>query len=128
MSRIDKINHQIQRVVAQIIRQEVDNPHLGMISVVRVETTPDLRFCKIFFSVFPENNTQEALATLTNMRVFMRRLLGKELSTKFLPELEFVPDDSIKYSIDIYKLSLKEIPANHSNKPGNYSTYYYMNT
>ena len=116
MSRIDKINHQIQRAVAQIIRQEVDNPHLGMISVVRVETTPDLRFSKIFFSVFPENNTQEALDTLTNMRVFMRRLLGKELSTKFLPELEFVPDDSIKYSIDIYEKieKMKDEPSKDS--------------
>ena len=103
MSRIDKINHQIQRVVAQIIREEVDNPNLGMISVVRVETTPDLRFCKIFFSVFPENNTQEVSDTLNGMAVFIRRLLGKELSTKFLPALEFVPDDSIKYSVDIYE-------------------------
>ena len=117
MARIEKVNHQIQRIVARIIRREVDNPHLGIVSVVRVETTPDLRFCKIFFSVFPENNTEEALATLTGMRVFIRRLLGKELRTRFLPDLEFVVDDSIKYSVDIYeKIEQIKDESDHDSK------------
>jgi ribosome-binding factor A len=103
MGRIDKINHQIQRIVSQIIQEEVDNPHLGMVSVVRVETTPDLQFCKIFFSVFPEQNTENVLSTLQEMRSFIKKLLGKNLRIRFLPDLEFVPDDSIKYSVDIYE-------------------------
>jgi len=103
MSRINKINHQIQRVVSQIIQDEVDNPNLGMISVISVDTTSDLRACKIFFSVFPENNTEAAYQTLLSMRSFIKKLLGINLRIKFLPDIEFIPDDSIKYSVDIYE-------------------------
>ncbi|MBN2121006.1 MAG: 30S ribosome-binding factor RbfA [Candidatus Omnitrophica bacterium] len=103
MGRIGKVNHQIQRIISQIIREEIDNPNLGMVSLVRVETTPDLRFCKVFFSVFPEENTDSAFLTLQKMRGFIRRLLGSRLKIRFLPDIEFVPDDSIKYSVDIYE-------------------------
>ena len=101
MARIDKVNHQIQRVISGIIQEHIDNPNVGMISIVRVETTPDLRFCKIYFSVFPEDNTQEAHETLLSMKNFIKRLLGSNLRIKFLPDIEFVPDESIKYSVDI---------------------------
>lgn len=101
MSRIDKINHQIQRIISQIIQEQIDNPTLGLISVVRVDTTPDLRYCKIFVSVFPEKNTESALSTLVDMKGFIKKLLGANLRIKYLPDIEFVADDSIKYSIDI---------------------------
>ena len=117
MSRIDKINHQIQRIVSQIIREQIDNPNLGMISVVSVDTTSDLRSCKIFFSVFPESNTEVAYKALLSMRSFIRKLLGVNLKIKFLPNIEFVPDDSIKYSVDIYeKIERLKSEFKESNK------------
>ena len=101
MSRIDKVNHQIQRVLSQIIREQVDNPRIGMVSVLRTETTPDLRYCKVYISVFPESAYEEAHQALAKMKGFIKKLLGKELRLKFLPDIEFVSDTSIKYSIDI---------------------------
>ena len=103
MSRLDKVNHQMQRVISEIIREEVDNPNLGMISILRVETTPDLRYSKVYFSVFPDDKVEEAFNTLATMKNFIKRLLGKHIRMKFTPDLEFIPDDSIKYSIDISK-------------------------
>ena len=44
MARIHKVNHQIQRIISQIIQEQIDNPNIGLISIVRVDTTPDLRF------------------------------------------------------------------------------------
>ena len=103
MSRIDKVNHQIQRVISRIIQEEVDNPNLGMISIVKVETTSDLRHSKVYFSVFPDDKAEQALDTLSTMKNFIKKLLGQQVKIKFLPDLEFIHDDSIKYSVDISK-------------------------
>lgn len=103
MSRIDKVNQQIKRIVSRIIKSELDDPRVSLISITRVDTSSDLRFCKIFFSAFPEDNGPRIEEALNQMRGFIRRLLGEEMRIKFLPALEFILDDSIKYSVDIYK-------------------------
>ena len=103
MNRIDKVNNQIRRIISEIIQEQVDNPNLGMISIVQVETASDLRFCRVFFSVFPESGMETAYKTLLSMRGFIKKLLGSHLRIRLLPDIEFVPDDSIKYSVDIYE-------------------------
>ncbi len=101
MYRIDRINHQIQRIISKVIQEEIDNPNIGMVSIVRVETTSDLRHCRVFFSVFPEDNLELVSQTLLSMRSFIKRLLGKNLRIKFLPDIEFISDRSIKYSVEV---------------------------
>ena len=103
MNRKDKVNNQIRKEISEIIREQIDNPSLGMISIMRAETSADLRSCKVFFSVFPDSNTEAAYKTLLDMKGFIKKLLGANLRVKFLPDIEFVPDDSIKYSVDIYE-------------------------
>lgn len=102
MNRIEKVNNQIRKEISQIIRDQVDNPNLGMISITRVETSADLKTSKVYFSVFPESNTESAYKTLLDMKGFIKKLLGGNIRVKFLPDIDFVPDDSIKYSVDIY--------------------------
>lgn len=103
MYRREKINHQIQRVVSRLIQEEIDNPNIGIVSIVRVETTSDLRHCKIFFSVFPEENLELVSQALLSMRGFIKKLLGESLRIKFLPDIEFISDSSIRYSLQIEK-------------------------
>ena len=117
MARIERVNHEIQRIISQIIQEEVDNPNLGMISIIRVDTAADLRTCKIFFSVFPEANTESAFDTLLEMKGFIKKLLGASLKIRYLPDIEFVPDNSIKYSVDIYeKIERLKDELNQDNK------------
>ena len=117
MSRIEKVDHQIQRVISKIIQEEIDNPNLGMISIIRVQTSRDLRTSKVFFSVFPESNTDSAYNTLVTMKNFIKKLLGKYIKMKFLPDIEFIPDDSIKYSVDIYeKIERLKSESEENNK------------
>ncbi len=103
MRRIDKVNSQIHRILAEIIQKEVDDPNLGMISIVAVDTSKDLRYCKVYFSVLPEENLQLARQTLSKMKNFIKKQLSLQLRAKFLPDIGFIPDESIKYSIDISK-------------------------
>jgi len=99
--RMDKVNSEIKHKVADIIRREIDDPHLGLVSITRVRTTSDLRESRIFFSVL-DNDFVKAEKILNSMKGFIRLILGREVRLKILPQLVFVPDDSIKYSVDIY--------------------------
>lgn len=101
MNRTDKINHEIQRALSSIIREELDDPNLGMLSVVRVQTSPDMRNCTVYFSVFPEENAADATNALSRLSKHFRHELARSVKLKYIPELRFKSDDSIKYSIDI---------------------------
>ncbi len=112
--RITRINDEILKEAAGIIRQELKDPRLSsMISVVKAETTPDLKFCKIFVSVMGEEEAKkEALVGLKNAAGFIRRQLAERINLRNTPELQFVLDDSIDYGYRIMKL-IKE--ANKSS-------------
>ena len=100
--RLDKVNAEIKRRVMEIIQQELDDPHLGMVSVTRVNTSADLKNCRIYFSVLNDAEFERTKEILTSMGGFIRKLLGKRMRIKSLPTLVFVPDTSIQYSVDIY--------------------------
>ena len=103
MSRVDKVNHQIQKEIAKIIQNELDNPNIGIVSIVGVRTTPDLRQSKVYFSVFPVDNIDIAQDSLFKMSGFIRRILARNLSMRVVPELTFIKDETINYSINISK-------------------------
>jgi len=112
---MDKVNSEIKHKVADIIRREVDDPHLGLISITRVRTSSDLRESRIFFSVLDDDFTK-AEKILDSMKDFIRLILGKRIRLKILPQLIFVPDDSIKYSVDIYRKIEEVRSAERRNK------------
>jgi ribosome-binding factor A len=99
--RIEKINSQMQKVVMDILQREVDDPALSLLSITRVETALDLHESRIYFSVFDESKLQHANEALNKMSGFIRGHVAKQISMKFLPHLKFIPDDSIRYSIEI---------------------------
>ena len=104
MSRLmARVNQQIKRELSLIIEREIDDPRLGFISIVRVETAKDLSLAKVYFSAYPESDNDLAKDILDDMSKFIRTLLGRRIRLKFLPLLEFIVDDSLKYSVDIYE-------------------------
>lgn len=112
--RTEKVNKELMRQLAQIISREVDDPLMDMLSITRVETTVDLRECKIYFSLFDESKYPEAVNVLDKMNKFIRVHLGRKIRMKFLPELKFIPDNSIKYSVDMYR-KIEEVRKEDSN-------------
>ena len=105
-TRISRINDEILRELSQIIRTEVKDPRIGtMTSIIRVETTQDLKYCKVFVSV-PGNDEEKdsVMKGLKNAGGFIRHLLAERLNLRYTPELTFKLDDSVEYAVRMSKL------------------------
>ena len=94
-NRIGRINEEIQRELSSLIRNVKDPRVSGMISVTAVETTPDLKYCKVFISVLDKSDVAQVLKGLKSAAGYLRRELGRTLNLRNTPQLSFVNDDSI---------------------------------
>ena len=118
-NRIGRINEEIQRELASLIRNVKDPRVSGrMISITAVETTPDLRYAKVYVSMMDKSDTKEVVKGLKSASGWLRRELGRALSLRYTPELQFEQDDSIvKGSHILEMLRNPEVvkPANPAN-------------
>lgn len=95
-SRKDRVAEQIRRELAELIRLEVKDPRVGMVSLTDVEVSPDYAHAKVYFSHLEgEKAVPAVLAGLTRAAGFLRRELGKRIRLHTLPELHFHYDRSI---------------------------------
>ncbi len=119
-NRIGRINEEIQREISSLIRA-VKDPRVaeaGVISVTAVETTPDLKYAKIYVSVLDKSASAQALKGLKSASGWLRRELGRALSLRSTPELSFVRDDSIDkgaHILDMLRDPQVVKPANPAN-------------
>ena len=104
-NRINRINEEIMKELSSLLRT-VKDPRVQdtMISVTRVETTPDLRYTKVYVSFLQEDRAKDAMAGLKSAGGYLRRELGRALSLRYTPELVFQADDSIDKGTHILKL------------------------
>ena len=104
-NKIGRINDDIQRVLAARLR-DVKDPRVqqGMISGTRVETTGDLRYCKVWLSVLGLENEKEFRKGLKSASGWLRRELGATLDLRYTPELVFEVDHSIEYGAHISEM------------------------
>ena len=104
-NRIGRINEEIQRELAQQLRLLKDpRVQKTMVSITHVETTPDLRYAKVYVSVLEEAREKEAMKGLKSAGGWLRRELGQRLQLRYTPELVFELDDSLKYGAHMYDL------------------------
>lgn len=95
-NRIGRINEEIQRELSDLLRSLKDpRVQATMISVTRVETTPDLRYSKIYVSFLDKSKAADALKGLKSAAGYLRRELGAALQLRYTPELQWQEDDSI---------------------------------
>ena len=103
--RIERINDEIARVAADIIRFEMSDPRIGtMVSVVKAETTTDLKFCKISVSVLEDEKNKDVLEALSNGSGFIRKRIAETVNLRHTPEISFILDDSIAYAMRMNQL------------------------
>ena len=104
-NRIGRINEEIQKDLSNLIRNLKD-PRVQdtMISVTRVEATPDLRWAKVYVSFLQEERAKDAMAGLKSAGGYLRRELGSALNLRYTPELNWALDDSITYGAKMMKL------------------------
>ena len=101
-----RINGEVQRELSVIIRQEIKDPRIHMMtSVTQVEVAPDLKTCKAFISVLGnEEEKKNTLAGLRSAEGYIRRYLAKNLNLRNTPEIHFILDDSIEYGVHMSHL------------------------
>jgi len=104
-NRIERINEQIQRELADLIRNLKDpRVHNTMISITRVEATPDLRYAKVYASFLQEDRAADAMKGLKSASGYLRRELSRNMQLRYTPELVWALDDSITYGAKMLKL------------------------
>ncbi len=107
-NRLDKVNELIKHVVAEIIERELSLKAGVFITVAKVDTTPDLRYTRVFVSIFPEKEIDYVIKSLKKEIYRIQGVLNKKLSMRPLPRIEFKIDLTESKADEIEKL-LKEI-------------------
>jgi len=115
--RIARVNDVIRREISELLMREIRDPRLsGLLSVTEVDTSPDLRYAKVFVSVMgseeEKRQVEEGLAAASG---FLRRGLGERLTIRYTPELVFLRDESIERGSRLLEL-INEVAPN--NSPG----------
>ena len=120
-NRIGRINEEIQRELCEQLRRLKDPrvSQTGMVSITRVDTTTDLRYCRVFVSVLDKTQEKDVIRGLKSAAGYLRRELGMAMSLRYTPELQFTADDSIEYGAHILEMlrdPTKVKPANPANE------------
>ena len=104
-NRINRINEEIQKELSNLLRT-VKDPRVQdtMISITRVEPTPDLRYTKVYVSFLQSEKADEAMKGLKSAAGYLRRQLGQHLQLRHTPQLNWALDDSITYGAKMLKL------------------------
>lgn len=107
-----RINGEVQRALAEIIRSEIKDPRIApMTSVVAVEVAPDLKTCKAWISVLGDEKVQaDTLAGLTSAEGYIRGQIAHTINLRNTPQISFIMDQSIAYGVTMSK-RIEEVVA-----------------
>ena len=105
-ARLGRVNEELMKALSQIITYELKNPDVtGMISVTRVKVTPDLKYAKVYVSMFNSKSVEKTMQGLKDSAGFMRSQVARMVNLRITPELVF---DSIEHGERIDNI-LKQI-------------------
>lgn len=105
-NRLIRINQELMFDLSNIFREDLKDPRIDpLTSIVKVDTTPDLKFCKVFVSVMGDEKAQkETMEGLKNSAGHIRSELAHRTNLRNTPQLTFVLDHSIEYGVEISHL------------------------
>ena len=105
-NRLERVNAQIQKEVANIINYELNDPRLEneIISILHVETASDLKYVKIFISIYGSKPKEEILEAIKSASGYIKKLLAPKLDLRVVPTLDFKLDETIDYSEKIEEI------------------------
>ena len=98
-----RINGEVQRVLAEVIRGEIKDPRIcPLTSVVAVEVAPDLKTCKAWISVLGDEEARaNTYKGLKSAEGYIRNRLAKTINLRNTPEITFIMDQSIEYGVNM---------------------------
>jgi ribosome-binding factor A len=113
--RTRRVGEQLQRELATLIRDEISDPRIGMVSISAVEVSRDLSHAKVYFSTLGEQQDADAsLEVLQGAAGYLRRLLGQRLIMRHVPQLHFKQDHSLEQGAHLSALIDSAIRDDHN--------------
>jgi len=117
--RTRRVAEQLQRELATLIRDEVSDPRLGMVSVSAVEVSRDMSHAKVFISTLgSEEEADASLQVLQGAAGYLRRLLGQRLTMRSVPQLHFKQDHSLENGARLSHLIDVAVRGQHRDDDG----------
>ena len=115
--RKNRLSHDMKKEISEIIQTEMKDPRLGFLSIMGVDVAGDLAVAKVYVShLGSEENLKESMDALKSGSGFIRRQLARRFQTRTVPELIFLPDDSIQHGMKISQI-LDEYKAEIPDNP-----------
>lgn len=102
--KIERLNHAFQEEISMILMTEIKDENIKFVTITGVDTTQDLSFAKVYFTVLDDSKKATTLESLNKAASFIRGELSKRVEIRHTPELRFIYDTSIEYGNHIEKI------------------------
>ncbi len=102
--RASRLAGQIQRELAEIIRTQLKDPRVGMVTITDIELSADQSHAKIFFTCLQSGEAEVTRQALVRSAGFLRTRLAQALFTRTVPELHFAYDESVERGMRLSSL------------------------
>jgi ribosome-binding factor A len=118
-SRTQRIGDQMQRELAELIRREVKDPRVGLVTITAVDVSRDLGHAKVFITVMGEETpdaVQQSLKALNSAASFLRLHLGRSMQLRSVPQLHFNFDESVSRGVHLSALIERAVAEDRMHK------------
>lgn len=109
---MERVNEEIKKALGFCIQNELKDPRItGLVTITRVNTTPDFKHAKVYLSIF-DSNKEFVFEILKKSVGKMKRAISQNVKIRFVPEIDLKLDDSIEYSFhidEILKTKIKKV-------------------
>jgi len=102
--KIERLNHTIQQEISMILQTEVKDEHIKFVTITGVDTTSDLSFSKVYYTVLDKDKMESTKEALEKASSFIRTCLAERIDIRHTPELKFIYDTSIAYGEHIEEI------------------------
>ena len=113
--RTERLGAELHRELAEVLRNAVKDPRVGMVTVQEVRVSRDLSHAKVFFTCMDGDIKETGKLLNRKLSGFLRRELGRRIRMRAVPELHFVYDESIEKGAHLSDLIEKAVSGNTSN-------------
>ena len=115
--RARRIEGELQRRLAELLRREVKDPRVALVTITAVEVSPDLSHAKVYYGVLGREPTREVQEGLDHAAGFLRAKLSRLMKMRQVPEIHFKPDEMIERAAHLTSLIDQAVAADRKREP-----------
>lgn len=103
--RPERVQEALRQEISRIVQNEIKDPRLGFLTITKVDMTRDLRYARVYFSVFGEDKDKiTTLKGLNSAKGYIKGLLSERIKLRFMPEIDFKIDESSAHTKKIHDI------------------------